>query len=328
MPVLDSAITLIEDGELFYRGLNAIGLADQHTFEEVIAFLWNGEFSHSQLFGEGKDGYFPNQPIPKVSPLERFQTVLPQAAAADLAGYDHSPAGLQRTGVRILHLLTRLVVGNRPIDSIAGALQEAWLPGRPEIKQPIEAALILCADHELNVSAFTARCIASAGSTLYQVILGGLAALQGVKHGGHTLRVQAMLEEVSGDVEEKLASHIRRGDGFPGFWQPLFPDGDPRGRKLIELAQQMAPNEPNLSEALQAAEFVGHHLKKYPNLDFGLVTLARALGLPAEAPIVLFAIGRTSGWIAHALEQYESDRLIRPRARYVGSRKFEVESKK
>ncbi len=318
MPVLDSAITLIEDGELYYRGESAIQLAQTRTFEEVAAFLWNGEFSHSQLFVPPGDGYIPNQPIPKLTPLERFQTVLPLAAAEDLAGYDHSPAGLHRTGARILHLLTRLTVGNRPIDSIAGALQQAWLPDRPETKRAIEAALILCADHELNVSAFTARCIASAGSTLYQAILGGLAALQGVKHGGHTLRVQAMFDEVSGNVEEKLGNLIRRGDDLPGFWQPLYPDGDPRGRRLIQLAGEVDHDAKQLAEAVQTAEFVTHHLQKHPNLDFGLVALARALGLPQEAPIVLFAIGRTSGWIAHALEQYESDRLIRPRARYVG----------
>ena len=318
MPVLDSTITFIDDGQLYYRGANAIELAMERNFEEVIAFLWNGEFSYSHLFVEADHSYFPNQPIENLSPLERFQAVLPLAAAEDLAGYDHSPAGLQRTGVRILHLLTRLITGNRPIESIAGALQQAWIPDNAEGKKAIEAALILCADHELNVSAFTARCIASAGSTLYQVIIGGLAALQGVRHGGHTLRVQAMLDEISGDVAPKLSQLIRRGEEVPGFWQPLYPNGDPRGMKLLELAEEYAVNQLSLREALQASAFVTQTLQRFPNLDYGLVTLARAMNLPAEAPIILFAIGRTSGWIAHALEQYAGGQLIRPRARYVG----------
>ena len=327
MPVLDSSITLIDEGQLFYRGQNATELATEKSFEEVIAFLWNGEFSYSHLFVDNGNGYFMNQPIPNLSPLERFQTILPLAAAEDLAGYDQSPAGVQRTGVRILHLLTRLIVGDRPIESIAESLRQTWIPNKPDGRQAIEAALILCADHELNVSAFTARCIASAGSTLYQVILGGLAALQGVKHGGHTLRVQAMLEEISGNVEPRLTSLVRRGEELPGFWQPLYPDGDPRGEKLLDLAKEFAENHEILIEALEASEFVTKNFQRYPNLDYGLVTLARAMNFPAEAPIILFAIGRTAGWIAHALEQYASDQLIRPRARYAGQMPEGLQSK-
>ncbi len=319
MPVLDSGITLIEDGQLYYRGQNVLELATTRSFEEVATLLWNGSFAADQLFPSVPvPACKTNQPIENLSPVELFQVHLPVMAAEDLAGYDGSAAGLQRTGARILHFLTQIATGQDEIESIASALQRAWAPDYPEALQGIEAALILCADHELNVSAFTARCIASAGSTLYQVVLGGLSALQGVKHGGHAIRVQAMLEEVQGDVAAKMKKLIKRGEDPPGFWQPLYPNGDPRGRKLLELADELAIKPTPLLEAQQAAEFVNKNLARYPNLDFGLVTLCRALGLPEQASITLFALGRVSGWIAHALEQYETDQLIRPRARYVG----------
>ncbi|MEM8857677.1 MAG: citrate synthase family protein [Chloroflexota bacterium] len=319
MPVLDSSITLIENGQLYYRGRNALELSETKLFEVVAAYLWTGSFAADHLFNQRVNiSYFQNQPLAQLSPIERFQHYIPLIAAQDLAGYDTSPQGVQQTGARVLQTLTAIVTGQSQFESIASALQKAWAPDNLAAQRPIEAALILCADHELNVSAFTARCIASAGSTLYQVVLGGLSALQGKKHGGHTTRVQAMLDEITGDVVPKLTSIVKRGDEIPGFWQPLYPDGDPRGRKLIQLAEGFQVDGGALAEARSTVEFVTEHLGRYPNLDFGLVTLSRTLQLPAEAPLIIFALGRISGWIAHALEQYSSDELIRPRARYVG----------
>lgn len=159
----------------------------------------------------------------------------------------------------------------------------------------------------------------------YQAVGGGLAALQGVKHGRSTERVEALLQEVADPdrAREVIAGRLKRGEaglgwGLPGFGHPLYPGGDPRGRLLLNLVESTYRSEPSLELALAVAGQAGSLLGEFPNLDFGLVVLARALNLPAGAPITLFALGRTIGWIGHVMEQYASDRLIRPRARYVG----------
>lgn len=319
VPVLDSTITLFAEGELYYRGYNATTLAETRSYEEVAALLWTGSFSATPFFDATQDLTVELPYLaPDLAPLERFQTFLPLAAARDLSAYDQTEAGLRKTGGRMLRFLTFLATGQRRFESIAHGLTAAWAPDRPELKQPIEAALILCADHELNVSAFTARCIASAGSTLYQVMQGGLAALQGYRHGGQSGRVSALFDQVTPDVEQRLIEWIKQQQPLPGFGHPLYPEGDPRGRALLSLAKRYGGDSGQLKTALKIERIVGEALNRKPNIDFALVTLSRVLGLPAEAPLILFAIGRSSGWIAHALEQYATNQLIRPRARYVG----------
>jgi citrate synthase len=181
-------------------------------------------------------------------------------------------------------------------------------------------ALILCADHELNVSSFTARCVASAGSPPYAVVSAGLAALQGVRHGGNCMRVEALLREAERpeNAATTMADRIKRGDGAPGFGHRLYPQGDPRGRLLLEQATLLRPEAPVVRLAAALAQEAERTLHDYPNLDFGLVTLCMALELPPGAALALFALGRTLGWIGHALEEYQAGRLIRPRAHYVG----------
>ena len=324
MPVLDSAITLIHEGQLSYRGHDALALATTRQFEEVASLLWSGSFAMGTLFTQPPHIYQTGWSDigHELNMLERFQAVFPLAAAQDVAAYDQTVLGLQKTGARIMQLMARMVVGshhNRSFESIAHGLQMAWAPQSPDARLPLEAALILCADHELNVSAFTARCIASAGSTLYQVMQGGLAALQGFRHGGHTERVTALFEQVDrGDVAQNVVAYIKRGESLPGFHHPLYPQGDPRGRLLLELAVRYHQNEEALKRSQTVQRTVWQTLERHPTIDFGLVTLARVLGLPKDAPLILFALGRSAGWIAHAIEQYQSQLLIRPRARYVG----------
>jgi citrate synthase len=198
------------------------------------------------------------------------------------------------------------------------------------LRRPIEAALVLCADHELNVSAFTARCVASAGAPPQAAVAAGLAAVGGSRHGGQTERVEALLDEVSpavsrsasrgssSTVRDRLADRLRRGEEIPGFGHPLYRDGDPRARLLLDMATASRPRSPHLDAASELAAAALDLLGERPNLDFGLVTLARTLDLPPGAPLALFAVGRSAGWIAHVIEQYGDSRLIRPRARYAG----------
>ena len=318
-PVLESAITLIEGGRLYYRGRDAVALARSRSVEEVAALIWTGQPEDAAGLFAGKP---PDLPVKKADlpPIERCQAILPLAGAADPAAWDLRPRSVAATGARILRLLARVASGGPASGGIATILQKGWAPDRPEAAGPISAALILAADHELNVSAFTARCVASAAAAPYDVVAAALAALKGARHGGHTRRMEAIFRE-AGTAEtarQALADRLRRGEQIPGTGHALYPDGDPRGKALLDLAIEAAPGSPAVALAQALADAMRELLREHPNLDFGLVALARALDLPPDTPLALFALGRTIGWIGHAIEEYAQDRLIRPRAAYVG----------
>jgi citrate synthase len=325
-PVMESAITMIADGHLYYRGHDVVSLTGSRTIEEVAALIWTGDFAAAAgLFG-------PRIAIPPrclalrkhlsdIPAVEALQVLLPSAAIDDISAYDLRPEAVAPTGARILELVSAFASGDRANrKSIAQALQTAWIPLRPKAAQLINTALILCADHELNVSSFTARCIASAGSTPYAVVTGGLAALQGVKHGRTTERIEELLREARTPrgLHRVMVGRLKRGDTIPGFGHPLYPEGDPRGRQLLELVARIFPKSSAVSLADVATEEAFRLIGERPTVDFGLVIAARALALPPDGAITLFAIGRTVGWIGHAIEQYRRDRMIRPRARYIG----------
>jgi citrate synthase len=328
VPVLDSAITLIADGRLFYRGHDVLTLATRRTVEEVAALLWLGDWNAhgTALFhAVGREISARcralQQWVSDLSPTERFQIALPVAAADDVAAYDLRPLAVAQTGARILRLLALIAVGRDGSEAdIAHILQEGWVADDPSAAQLLRTALILCADHELHVSAFTARCVASAGSTPYAVVMAGLAALQGVKHGVYIEQVEPFLREVGrrDRVRATIANRLRRGEQLPGFGHRLYPEGDPRAKALLELTAKAYPDSSTTALAhavvVQALRMLGEH----PTIDFALVVLARVLHLPPGAALALFALGRTIGWIGHAIEQYQLDQLIRPRARYVG----------
>ena len=253
--------------------------------------------------------------------IEQFQVVLPVAAAEDVAAYDLRPVAVAQTGARLLCLLAQVAAGceTRTVD-IAHTLQKGWVPRNSSAAQLIRTALILCADHELNVATFTARCVASAGSTPYAVVMGGLAALQGFKHGGYSEQGEAFLREVGAPERAALtiAQRLKRGEQLPGFGHRLYPEGDPRGKALLELTTRAYPDAPATALGNAVATQVRRVVGQHPTIDFALAVLAGALRLPRGAALALFALGRTIGWIGHAIEQYQLDQLIRPRARYVG----------
>ncbi|MEO5929103.1 MAG: citrate synthase family protein [Candidatus Kapaibacterium sp.] len=321
-PLLESSITLIDDGKFFYRGYDAVELASARSVEEVAGLIWRGDFEPVRFAGA-----FPRRwsgmrkSLEGLAPLDQFQLLLPVVAADDRAAYDLRAKGVRATGARMLGMMAKIASGNNGVsDGIAASLSPRSRSGAHA--RLVTAALILAADHELNISAFSVRCVASAGSTPYAAVAAGLAALGGTKHGGYTERVEGLLRETgkperSADV---IASRLRRGETIPGFHHPLYPNGDPRGRALLDMTAAAFPKSPavRLSAGISAAmhELTGDH----PTIDMGLVTLANALGLPDGSALTLFALGRTIGWIGHAMEQYEMDRLIRPRALYTGRR--------
>lgn len=329
-PVMESGIALISDGKLYYRGRNVLELADGSSIEEVAALIWGG---HPAKAPEFFDAELPvlspryervREGVAELPPVEAFQVLLPLAAVEDLAAYDLRPAAVARTGARILRRMADISSGEAG-GSVAETLQRGWVPGDPETARLFDAALVLSADHELNVSTFAARCVASSEATPYAVVTAGLSALQGAKHGGQTELVEAFLREVEtpDDARGAIAGRLKRGEGVPGFGHSLYPEGDPRGLELLRLAEAAA-RPGSLAVARAVVEAVLDLLGERPNLDFGLVTLARALRLPDGGAKALFAVGRTVGWIGHAIEQYESGSLIRPRARYVGEQPEET----
>jgi len=312
LPVLESALTLIEAGRLYYRGKDAIALSREATFEAVAAALWAGPFEfRSDLHRPSQREREHLDTLPFAAAGQRH---LAAAAHRDRQADGSEPEQVRRTGARILGELTGLACrfeGSGP--SVARNLSRAWKVPRSIGPKPLEVALILCADHELNVSAFTARAIASAGANLYMAIAGALAALSGQRHGGVTARVWDWLEE-PGEPEALLARRASAGEALPGFGHPLYPDGDPRAVRLMETC----PDVPARARALALSRAVHERTGLLPNIDFALATLGRCLKLPRRAPFTLFALGRTAGWVAHCLEQYATGELIRPRARYVG----------
>ena len=327
-PVMESEITLIADGRLYYRGRDVAALAAGSTIEEVAALIWTGDSASSrELFPLGWPGLSPRLRavlggVESLSPVETFQVLLPLAEAEDPAAYDLRPPAVARTGAHIIRLMTSVAAGEAAgtAAGLAETLGRGWCPQDLEAEALLNSALILCADHELPVSTFAARCVASSEATPYAVVAAGLAALGGVRHGGQVELVEVFLREVeaAGDSRRVIAGRLRRGEEIPGFGHSLYPEGDPRGGELLRLVGAAYPNSPAvaLSGAVtaEALELMG----ELPTLDLGLVTLARALGLPSGGAIALFALGRTIGWIGHAIEQYKNGSLIRPRARYVG----------
>ncbi|MBA3617002.1 MAG: citrate synthase, partial [Rubrobacteraceae bacterium] len=156
--------------------------------------------------------------------------------------------------------------------------------------------------------------------TPYAVVLAGLAALGGVKHGGEIELVEAFLREVEGvgDARAVISGRLRRGERIPGFGHSLYPEGDPRGAGLLRVVAGTYPESIAVALSGTVAGEMLHLMGERPNVDFALATVARALELPPGGAIALFALGRTVGWIGHAIEQYRSGSLIRPRARYMG----------
>lgn len=323
LPVLDSAITLIADDALYYRGRDAARLAADSTLETVAALIWqSGERNPFAATAPAvPEGFERSRNAASgLRPIDRCQALLPILAAADRQAFNRTPDGIAHTGARIMRWMTALICGAPPGDRPAHlVLAEAW--SVPEAHAALlRAAMVLCADHELNVSTFTVRCVASAGTSPYGAVTAGLAALAGPLHGGTTERAEALLDTLlpSDDPERAVAGLLRRGEDPAGFGHRLYPHGDPRARCLLGLMEQAFREDSVLQSALSIAEMIAEQSGQAPTCDFALALLARRLDLPAGAALSLFAVGRAAGWIGHFLEQVAGSRLIRPRARYTG----------
>jgi citrate synthase len=320
VPVLESAITFIDGSRLFYRRHDAVAVSDTRSIEDVASLVWTGTFDTTfpvvrrapRLAARFADARLPF--------VGRAQSVLAAASAHDPLAVDLRPAGVAQTGWRIVWLLAHTAtLGRDSAATIDGLLAHAWGAGSRGATV-LRRALILCADHELNVSSFTARCVASAGANPYAVVTAGLAALEGIRHGGAGARVESMLASMrrTRHLRTAISERLRRGDTIDGFGHPLYRDGDPRAAALLDVLRDGYARSAELAFVLDAAAAVESILREKPNLDFALAAVSRVLRLPPAAPLSIFAIGRSIGWVAHAIEQYATGQLIRPRAKYIG----------
>lgn len=334
-PVLDSAITRIDATGPAYRGHVAVGLAERGvSFERVAELLLAGTLVDEASWS----GRLPLAPTRRLAglvsadarPVDAAMLALPAFAMRDPGRHDLGVEAELRVARRIIR---GLAASLGALDSGARVREAADQPSvsrtvavalgvRPTRRAllAIDRALVVCADHELNASSFACRIAAAAGADLYACTLAGLATLTGARHGGVSDRVAALCDEVGAPelATRVVRERLRRGDSVPGFGHPLYPDGDPRARSLLDAAVSLAPRNPRvrvLVALVDTLELVGGDR---PTLDVGLVSLAAALGLPPGGATALFAVGRSAGWLAHAMEQRAAGYLLRPRARYVG----------
>lgn len=340
-PVLDSAITLIslERGPI-YRGHAAVDLARQgRSFEWVAEGLWSGVWSegampHWQIEGLGFDLEALERILPaRLEPLPVLSIAIPLLAARDPGRFSwRHEAVLPRARALLRRAVALLALGRgsegaatavaRSLEapSLAAAVGAAFSRDLDGAElAALDQALVLTADHELNASTFAARVAASTGAHVYGCVAAALAALAGPRHGGAADRVDALLEEAgpADRVEDVVYERQRRGEVIEGFAHPIYaPHSDPRGNLLVEIARSLRGSSPEVQSVLALVDAMGKGGFGGPSIDVGLVAVARALALPSGSATALFAIGRSAGWVAHALEQVEAGYLVRPRARY------------
>ncbi|WP_214699151.1 MULTISPECIES: citrate synthase [unclassified Exiguobacterium] len=350
-----SKVSSIIDGQLTYGGYTIDDLADHATFEEVVFLLWNDRLPNAEeltALSESlvKEATLPEEVIdtlkraPKsANAMATIRTALSQLALYDEESEDMSDEANMRKAIRlqaqvatIVTAFARLRKGEQPVApkqglSYAGNFLYMLNGEEPNkvAEKTIDKALILHADHELNASTFTARVCVATLSDMYSGVTAAMGALKGPLHGGANEAVMKMLHEIDSvdRVEEYVRGKFERKEKIMGFGHRVYKDGDPRAKHLKEMSRQLTaqigePKWYEMSEKIDHLVETEKGLK--PNVDFYSASTYYALGLEEDLFTPIFAVSRMSGWIAHILEQYADNRLIRPRAEYVGetSRKY------
>jgi citrate synthase len=307
-PVLDTAISEIRGDGPWYRGHSAVRLAERDTpFETVAELLWSGELVERQW--------------PPAPPARSRRGTLDDAIVALVAAARRDR--LRQAGARaeggpaIVHALVGALAGRRVEGGVARSVL-VGLGGRahPAAIAAVDRGLVLSADHELNPSTFAARITAGVGADLYACAIAAVATLSGPRHGAATARIEAFRASIDRprDAADRVRDSLARGEELAGFGHPLYPNGDPRARPLLRAAKALGRSNASVLFAITAAAEKYGALR--PSIDFALVTLGAALGLGDGAALAMFAIGRSAGWVAHAIEQRHAGFSLRPRARY------------
>jgi citrate synthase len=190
----------------------------------------------------------------------------------------------------------------------------------PALRRALSAALVLLADHELAASTLAVRAAASVRADPYAVVQTGMGAMSGALHGGASLAAETLLAAAAGpdDVPRAVGELLRRGEKVPGFGHFIYKVGDPRAVLLLDLVRRAAPKSGPLAVAEAVLAEVRRKSLPEPNIDLAIATLARVAGMIRGSGEAIFAVARTAGWIAHALEAYAGPGPLRPRAVYIG----------
>lgn len=344
-----SSISSIIDGVLTYRGINIDELAEQATFEEVAYLLWHGKLpTHTELDGLiAKLGEYAVVPADVIAGLRLYpkssnsmaalRTAVSSLALYDGEANDMSREANFRKAVKLQAQLPTVVAayarireGKEPIAPKQGVgIAHNFLymlTGEEPAKVAIEAmdkALVLHADHELNASTFAARVTVATLSDIYSGVTSAIGALKGPLHGGANEAVMVMLDEIGtvDKVDSFIQNKLNNKEKVMGFGHRVYKNGDPRAKHLMQMSRQLGELNGDMTlydMSIKIDDMVTGQKGLKPNVDFYSASCYTMLGIPRDLFTPIFAISRVSGWTAHILEQFEDNRLIRPRAEYVG----------
>ena len=340
-------------GTLHYAGYRIDGLATRASFEEALYLLLHGELPDTAQLGDvraelaraqGDDtalAILHDLPMGG-APIDALRTAVSVLAQYDPRVEDTSPDNVRRIGVRLAALMPvalaaneRRVQGQEPVAPDPALSHAAnflyMLRGeRPSVvaTRAMDAYLVLLAEHGLNASTFAARVAIGAGADAYAALVAAVSTLKGDAHGGANRRAMEMLQAIGGPaqvaayIEESLRTHRR----VMGIGHRIYKTRDPRARVLEALARDLAEESGDrvpfdTARELERVTAAHPHYverKLYPNVEFFSAPVLHGLGIRAEAMPAVFALSRVAGWTAHIQEQLADNRLIRPRARYIG----------
>ncbi|MEZ4352830.1 MAG: citrate/2-methylcitrate synthase [Myxococcota bacterium] len=344
-----SAISTIHGSTLLYRGYTIEDLAEHATFEEVIHLLWRGTIPDAEELAELRTRLGANMKLPeemrvwlvgmpvKVHPMDFLSAVVAGLTLHDPEANVIHEAATRSKATRLTARLGVIVgayeqarKGRWPLEpdpnrSLSWNLLRG-ITGKaptPQQERDFDVCLILHADHELNASAFSARVTASTLSGLYSSVLAAIGTLKGPLHGGANQAVIAMLRQIGSldRVDRWLDDALARDEKIMGFGHRVYKDGDPRAKVLKKMSERLTSEvgRPELYRmSVRLEERMAEKKGLIPNVDFYSATVYEALGIPDDLFTAIFAASRVVGWCAHVMEQYENNRIYRPRARYVG----------
>jgi 2-methylcitrate synthase/citrate synthase II len=345
----ETAISTIAGGGLEYRGYAIDELARHAKFEEVVFLLLHGELPTQSQLVELNVRLREHAQLPapivellrEIPPTASLMDIMRTGASAlahwDAEVADNSHAANVRKAERrtaqlpmILAARHRLVQGKEPVHAdpeLSLAANLLWMIYRQQpseqMARAMDVSLILYAEHEYNASTFTARVVASTLSDLDSAITAAIGALKGPLHGGANERVLDVLQEVgtADKAEAWIRAALARKQRIMGFGHRVYKSGDPRATLLKELCRELAAetHQEDMEQMADTIEAIVRQEKNLPpNLDWPSARLYHYLGLPVELYTPLFVVSRVTGWCAHVIEQLDNNRLIRPRANYIG----------
>ncbi|WP_030676329.1 citrate/2-methylcitrate synthase [Streptomyces rimosus] len=330
-----TGITLIDQDRCYFRGVDTSELAARYGYEEVADWLWTGVLRPGVRFTSPEDALAAARravgALPAHSgPMDRLRVAVVAAASADPLRFDLSEdavLGTARALIPVLvdslpHLGTPDGHASAPLPRRLWSRLTAERSDEPSLRA-LDAALTLLIDHDLAASTLAARVAASARAHPYAVVSAGFGALDGPLHGAASGLAHRMLLEVleRGSAAAVVADHLRAGRRVPGLGHRVYQGEDPRARALFRLLKDVPQAGPALDAAREVAATTARHTTLHANVDLALAVLTVSSGMTPEAGETVFAVARTAGWIAHALEEYEEHPLrMRPSGHYQGPR--------